>query len=269
MAETAQDKIFRTKVIPIMNKVRNDLQSKQADELRAHSTSFAGLMAGAAGPDGGMTSIQAHNDTLRYTGKWTSKTTEDYIEMVKKELKRQHITVNAAMEQKMIDKMIKDKIPKSSIDYILKKAATSTIFYLPQELAKSPLERKMDTEAEKRYNPSVWEKNAGIAIGSVADLACMGGFGGGFKTAATWVGSDMLVTHLGEKLEDRSDVPLIIAPGKEEEYRRAQQEKRNNRNRSLQSSLKPFKTLHQRKRLERKYNYLKAKQRKHNQSKPT
>ena len=105
MAETAQDKIFRTKVIPIMNKVRNDLQSKQADELRAHSTSFAGLMAGAAGPDGGMSSIQAHNDTLRYTGKWTSKTTEDYIEMVKKELKRQHITVNAAMEQKMIDKM--------------------------------------------------------------------------------------------------------------------------------------------------------------------
>lgn len=234
MAESGQDKIFRTKVIPIMNKVRSDLQNKQADELREHSTSFAGLMAAAVGPDGGMTSIQAHNDTLRYTGKWTSKTTEDYIEMVKKELKRQHIIVNAAMEQKMIDKMIKDKIPKSSIDYIMRKAATSTIFYLPQEMAKSPLERKMDAEAEKRYNPSAWEKNAGIAIGSVADLACMGGFGGGLKTAATWVGSDMLVTHLGEKLEDRSDVPLIIAPGKEE-YRRAQQEKKK------QSEQKPTK----------------------------
>ena len=85
MAETAQDKIFRTKVIPIMNKVRDNLQSKQTDELRAHSTSFAGLMAETVGPDGGMTSIQAHNDTLRYTGKWTSKTTEDYIELVKKE----------------------------------------------------------------------------------------------------------------------------------------------------------------------------------------
>ena len=36
----------------------------------------------------------------------------------------------------------------------------------------------------------------------------------------------MLVTHLGEKLEGRSDVPLIIAPGKEEEYRRAQQKKK-------------------------------------------
>ena len=136
-----------------MNKVRNDLQNKLADELRSNSNSFAGLMAAAAGPDGGMASMQAQNDTLKYTGKWTSKTTEDYIAMVKKELKRQHITVNASMEQKIIDKMIKEKIPKSSIDYIMRKAATSTIFYLPQEVAKSPLEHKIDSEAEKRYKP--------------------------------------------------------------------------------------------------------------------
>mgnify|MGYP004563350027 FL=1 len=226
MVESKQDKIFNTKVIPIMNKVRNDLQIKLADELRSNSSSFAGLMAAAAGPDGGMASMQAQNDTLKYTGKWTSKTTEDYIAMVKKELKRQHITVNASMEQKMIDKMIKDKIPKSSIDYIMRKAATSTIFYLPQEVAKSPLEHKIDSEAEKRYKPSVWEKNAGIALGSVTDLACMGGLGGGLKTAVTWIGSDMLVTHVGDKLNDRSDVPMIIAPGKEDEYRRTQQEKK-------------------------------------------
>ena len=226
MVESKQDKIFNTKVIPIMNKVRNDLQNKLADELRSNSNSFAGLMAAAAGPDGGMASMQAQNDTLKYTGKWTSKTTEDYIAMVKKELKRQHITVNASMEQKMIDKMIKDKIPKSSIDYIMRKAATSTIFYLPQEVAKSPLEHKIDSEAEKRYKPSVWEKNAGIALGSVTDFACMGGLGCGLKTAATWIGSDMLVTHVGDKLNDRSDVPMIIAPGKEDEYRRTQQEKK-------------------------------------------
>lgn len=226
MVESKQDKIFNTKVIPIMNKVRNNLQNKLADELRSNSNSFAGLMAAAAGPDGGMASMQAQNDTLKYTGKWTSKTTEDYIAMVKKELKRQHITVNASMEQKMIDKMIKDKIPKSSIDYIMRKAATSTIFYLPQEVAKSPLEHKIDSEAEKRYKPSVWEQNAGIVLGSVTDLACMGGLGGGLKTAATWIGSDMLVTHVDDKLNDRSDVPMIIAPGKEDEYRRTQQEKK-------------------------------------------
>ena len=54
MVESKQDKIFNTKVIPIMNKVRNDLQNKLADELRSNSNSFAGLMAAAAGPDGGM-----------------------------------------------------------------------------------------------------------------------------------------------------------------------------------------------------------------------
>ena len=75
MVESKQDKIFNTKVIPIMNKVRNDLQNKLADELRSNSNSFAGLMAAAAGPDGGMASMQAQNDTLKYTGKWTSKTT--------------------------------------------------------------------------------------------------------------------------------------------------------------------------------------------------
>jgi hypothetical protein len=169
-----------------------------------------------------MAATQSYNDRLRYTGKWNSKTTEDYIEMVKKELKLVGVTVDAAMEKKMIDKMIKDKIPRSSIEYIIRKAATSTLFYLPQEVAKSPLEKSMDAEAERRYNPSAWEKNTGRAIGSVTDLLCMGGFGGGWKTAATWVGGDLVLSHFADKHEDRSDVPLVIRPGMEEEYRKAQ-----------------------------------------------
>ena len=222
MAESEQDRIFRTKVLPIMDNVRERLQRNQADEFRKHSLSFGSLMAGAIGPDGGMAATQSYNDSLRYTGKWSSKTTEDYIEMVKKELKLVGVTVDAAMEKRMIDKMIQDKIPRSSIDYIMKKAATSTLFYLPQEVAKSPLEKSMDAEAERRYNPSTWEKNTGRAIGSVADLLCMGGFGGGWKTAVTWVGGDLALSHFTDKYEDRSDIPLIVRPGMEEEYRKAQ-----------------------------------------------
>lgn len=222
MAESEQDRIFRTKVLPIMDNVRERLQRNQADEFRKHSFSFGSLMAGAIGPDGGMAATQSYNDSLRYTGKWSSKTTEDYIEMVKKELKLVGVTVDAAMEKRMIDKMIQDKIPRSSIDYIMKKAATSTLFYLPQEVAKSPLEKSMDAEAERRYNPSAWEKNTGRAIGSVTDLLCMGGFGGGWKTAATWVGGDLALSHFTDKYEDRSDIPLIVRPGMEEEYRKAQ-----------------------------------------------
>lgn len=222
MAESEQDRIFRTKVLPIMDNVQERLQRNQADEYRKHSFSFGSLMAGAIGPDGGMAATQSYNDSLRYTGKWSSKTTEDYIEMVKKELKLVGVTVDAAMEKRMIDKMIQDKIPRSSIDYIMKKAASSTLFYLPQEVAKSPLEKSMDAEAERRYNPSTWEKNTGRAIGSVADLLCMGGFGGGWKTAVTWVGGDLALSHFTDKYEDRSDIPLIVRPGMEEEYRKAQ-----------------------------------------------
>lgn len=225
MSTPNSDKIFKDKVIPIMNKVKADLQSKMADEMEAHSRSLPGLLVGAAGPDGGMSAIQSYNDTLKYTGKWNSKTTEDYIEMVKKELKKQHITVDAAMEKKMIDKMIKDVVPKSSAEYIIKKAAQSSLFNLPQEVRKSPLERHIEAEAEKRYKPSTLERNAGYAIGSAADLVCMGGFGGGFKTAATWVGGDLIVNNIMDKV-DRSDIPMVIAPGHEDEYRKLQAQKK-------------------------------------------
>ena len=109
MSTPNSDKIFKDKVIPIMNKVRADLNSKIADEIEAHDRSLPGLLVGAAGPDGGMSAMASYRDTLKVTGEWSSKTTEDYIAMVKKELKKQHITVDAAMEKKMIDKMIDRK----------------------------------------------------------------------------------------------------------------------------------------------------------------
>ena len=178
MAESSNDKLFRTKVLPIMDKVMQDLRHKQLEEIGEHTSSLSYIMAGAAGPDGGMAAQAASLDSLRYTGKWNSKHTEDYIQMVKTELKKNHITVTADIEKKMIDKMINDQIPKSSIEYIMKKAATNTIFYLPQALNKSPLEAHIDAQAEKRYNPSSLEKGTGYVLGAAADYLTMGGVGG-------------------------------------------------------------------------------------------
>ena len=152
MSSPNNDNIFRTKVIPIMDKVENDLKRKRADEQRDKMGTFSFIAAGAAGPDGGMSSMQSQLDSLRYTGEWNSKTVEDYIEMVKKELQNQHITVTADMEKKMIDRMIEREIPKSSLEYIMRKAATSTIFYLPKAINKSPLQQHIEQQAEKRYN---------------------------------------------------------------------------------------------------------------------
>ena len=180
MAESSNDKLFRTKVLPIMDKVMADLRHKQLEEIGRHTSSLSYILASAAGPDGGMAAQAASLDTLRYTGKWNSKHTEDYIQMVKDELKKQKINVTPEIEKKMIDKMIKDEIPKSSIEYIMKKAATSTLFYLPQALNKSPLENHISEQAEKRYNPKGWEKGTGWALGATADFLSTGGMGGGW-----------------------------------------------------------------------------------------
>lgn len=223
MSSKNNDKIFKEKVIPIMDKVRNDLQNKQADEFREHTFSLGGLFAAAAGPDGGMSATAAFNDTINHTGKWNTKTTEDYIGMVKEELERQQINVDESIEIMMIEKMIDDRIPKSSIEYIIQKSAQNTIFHLPQELRKSPLESHIDAEAEKRYNPSALEKGTSTVLASAADYLCLGGFGGGWKMAATWLGGDLLVNEAMKQIDNCKQVPLVIMPGQEEEYLKDQE----------------------------------------------
>ena len=228
MAETSNDKLFKTKVLPIMDKVMRDLRLKQSEEMAIHTSSLPYIMAGAAGPDGGMSAQAASLASLRYTGKWNSKHTEDYIQMVKDELKKQHITVTPAIEKMMIEKMIKDEIPKSSIDYIMRKAATNTIFYLPQALNKSPLENHITAQAEKRYNPSTLEKGTGYVLGAAADYMTMGGIGGSWSGAAKFVGVDLALNAAIDKVgaKEADDVPLIIAPEHRAEYK-ATQAKRN------------------------------------------
>lgn len=243
MSSTNNETLFKTKVIPIMDKVMKDLRHKQLEEIGRHTSSLSYIMAGAAGPDGGMSAQAASLDSLRYTGEWNSKHTEGYIQMVKDELKKQGIEVTPEIERMMIDKMIQDEIPKSSIEYIMRKAATNTIFYLPQAMSKSPLEDHITEQAEKRYNPSTLEKGTGYALGAAADYLTMGGFGGGWKSAASFIGTDLLINGVADKVSETSsvapgtgenskhkaattngrderykDVPLIVAPGQEEAW---------------------------------------------------
>ena len=250
MAESANERLFRTKVLPIMDKVMADLRHKQLEEIGRHTSSLSYIMAGAAGPDGGMSAQAASLDSLRYTGKWNSKHTEDYIKMVKDELKRQKITVTPEIEKMMIDKMIKDEVPRSSIEYIMRKAATNTIFYLPQAMSKSPLENHISEQAEKRYNPSGVEKGAGYALGATADFLTMGGFGGSWSSAAKFVGVDLALNTVMDKATEnietpytsssskankpvnkgdatggKDDVPMVILPEYREQYK-AEQAKR-------------------------------------------
>lgn len=201
--------IFTSTVVPIMDKVRDDLQRKQADEYERHSRSWGAMMAGAAGPDGGMASMDAYNSTILYTGEWNTKTVEDYIDMVKAELKKKGIAVDAVLEKKMIDHLVHQQMPKSTVEYILRKAAEGTIFYHPQRARTSSLQDHINKEAERQYNPSLASEITGNILSWAANAASTGGFGG-------FIGQAIL--DLGVEGGSR------LAPGQESKYLEKQKE---------------------------------------------
>ena len=139
-------------------------------------------MAGAAGPDGGMAAMDAYNERLYYIGEWNSKTVDDYIEMVKTELKRKGITVDAVLEEKMIDHLIDQQMPKSTAEYIIRKAAEGTIFYLPQRARTTALQDHINKEGERRHNPSLFEDVTSTILSWASNATSTGGVGNGLDT---------------------------------------------------------------------------------------
>lgn len=184
MATSPKPDIFTTKVVPIMDRVRDELNRQKAEEAARHNASYRMLMAGAAGPDGGMAAMDCYRSQVNYTGKWNTKTVEDYIIMVKAELKRQHITVDSVMEKKMVDRLIHERIPKSAAEYVTRKAMEGTLFHIPNRSRESAMQDHINKEAEKKYSPSFLEM-ASSAIGSwLINAATTLGVGGLIGQAA-------------------------------------------------------------------------------------
>ena len=213
---------FDSRVVPVMDRVREELRSKQAEELRRFMRSPAYMLAGGVGPDGGMGSQAMALDSLSITGEWNSKTVEDYVGMVKDELRKERIEVTPELEEMMIDKMVREQMPKSSIEYILRKAGGNTLFGLPQETRKTPLQREIEERGERLYNPSPVEKGIGWGLGAAADFATMGGLGGGVVSGLKFVGADLAVNAVIDTVDAHQrkemDVPKVIAPGHEQEW---------------------------------------------------
>lgn len=236
--ERLMDDYFGCHLAPVMGRVRQDLSDRQADEMLAYSNSAAGILrsmttAGVPGDD--------PYATLRITGEWNSKTTEDYLAMCKEsivgnkgmqrdlavmagewrkavvdEIGRErydalskqlgcdlaYAYIDHRMEQLMIDKMVKDRMPKSSADYIIRKAAQGSLFGLPYELDKSPLAAEIEAKGEAAYNPSQTEKAVGWAAGAVADAVTMGGVGS-WATFAKFIGMDVVMNAGMDHLSKR------------------------------------------------------------------
>ena len=218
---------FDGKLVPMMKQVQDTLANKKVDEKGRYQSSLAGIFA----------SVNPYADNtdyvLKHTGKWNSKTTEDYLAMCNQKIWKDKVIVkdlatiagewrNAVvkeigrskydalskacgedlayayiaqrMENLMIGKLVNDNTPKSTMDYILRKAAQDSIWGLQEELMKSPLTAEIEARGEKAYKPSKTEKFAGKATASVVDAVTMGGIGS-WKSLATFVGSDMALGY--------------------------------------------------------------------------
>ena len=243
---------FQNHLAPVMRETQAYLTEKQGEEMKEYSTSLGGIlgmMASAGQP------LSDPYQTLKVTGEWNSKTTEDYIEMCKSKIlaseEIQHdlaymagqwrntvigeigrerydalsgelgcdlayAYVDYRVEQLMIDKLVRDRMPKSSADYIIRKAAESSLLGLSQTLSRSPLAEEIERRGEAAYQPSRLEKGTAKVLGASADTLMMGGVGS-WATFARFVGADMAISavadHFASKKPEDLSVEQCISKG--------------------------------------------------------
>ena len=214
---------FHCHLAPVMSKTQAYLTKKQGEEMREYSTSLGGIlsaMASAAQPMGDPYQV------LKVTGEWNSKTTEDYIGMCKAEITgskeiQQDLAYMAGqwrdtvvqeigrkrydelseqlggdlayaymdyrVEELMIDRLVKERMPKSSADYIIRKAAESSLLGLSpvctvaaslrksantfRSLPNTPLLMHCSTESVSGFFGSKREATAEIATSAPTNFA--------------------------------------------------------------------------------------------------
>lgn len=209
---------FSRNIAPIMTSVKSDLQEKQVNEAAEYRNSTRGILGALADASHMTPGLDTSAFTLKAIGKWNSKTTDDYLEMVRKEIAgnkdiQKDIAVmasawrkavvdevgrkaydNASMqigsdlayayishrfEEQMLDKMVSDHMPRSSVEYVLRKAGERSIFGLDNILLDCAADQKINSRIEDRYKPSSLEKGAVRGTAFAMDAVAMGG-------ASTW-----------------------------------------------------------------------------------
>lgn len=236
---------FQCHLAPVMSKTQAYLTRKQGEEMKEYSTSLGGIlsmMASSAQP------MSDPYQVLKVTGEWNSKKTEDYIEMCKDKISKAsdiqqdlaylagkwrdsvvqevgrerydalseqlggdlaYAYMDYRVEQLMIDKLVKDRMPKSSADYIIRKAAQSSLLGLSQTLSRSPLAEEIEARGEAAYRPSKLEKGAGHVLGASADAVMMGGVGS-WASLAKFIGADVAISAVASRFEPKKPETLSV-----------------------------------------------------------
>lgn len=184
---------------------------------------------------------------LRQTGEWNSKTTEDYVAMCRERIAATPETVedlsllagewrNAVVaeigreqyeelskelggdlafayvdyrvEQMMIDRMAVEQMPKSSVEYILRKGAEGSLLGLAQGMMKSPLQQEIERRGEAAYRPSGAEKAWGTAVGVGMDTVMMGGISS-WGSLIKLGGVEAVSYAVGKFMDGTEDAPAM------------------------------------------------------------
>lgn len=199
----------------VMDETRRFLIKKQGEERVEYSKSLGGILSAMADASHPCPGIDTSSQILKATGEWNSKTTEDYLQMCRDKIlnnkemmhdltaltiqwravmveeigqKRYNEAskqigsdlaaayIDYRLQQKMIDTLVDEQTPKSTSEYVIRKAAEGSLLGLPMVLQRSPLETQIAKEAEDKYKASGWEwtgaRVLSFGIDTVTTLGC-------------------------------------------------------------------------------------------------
>lgn len=248
--ELCLDKYFQANLAPVMSRIQQDLTKKQLDEYGKYKSSFAGIMSDLADASHVVPGLDTAGTTIRMTGEWNSKTVEDYLAMCQKDiagnktiqkdleklsaewrkavigeigrarydqLSKQlggdlaYAYVDYRVQQQMVQHMVDKQTPKSTAEYIMKKAASGSLIGLSNAMQSSPLANEIQDRTEKAYNPSTAER-ATARVASfgmdVVSTGCVGSWASVGKFAATEIVFDG-VELVAEKMRGKDKTMTV------------------------------------------------------------
>ena len=211
--EYCLEKYFQANLAPVMSRVQRDLTKKQLDEYSEYKSTFAGIMADLADASTAIPRLDTAAAQVRQTGTWSNKTIDDYMLMCQTAIARDktiqkdlqtlsaewrtavvseigrarydqlskqlgcdlaYAYVDYRIQQQMVQRMTDKHTPKTTADYIMRKAATGSLVGIGATMQQSPLAREISDKAEKAYNPTAAEKATARVASFGVDAATTG-----------------------------------------------------------------------------------------------
>jgi len=213
--ELCIDRYFDMNVKRVMDGIKAKVNESEVKERSAYQRSAGGVVNMAlADPISSMFMQEAYVQT---TGEWCSKSSEDYyqlchdrihddktmqkdlsvlaeawrtrmIQTIGREAYDEHSRqlgtdlaiayVGYRMESRMIDHMVHQNVPHSSIQYVVQHGVKDSVFgFMTSSLKSSEMDEMLARKADEMYGPTLLEKGAGKVLGFGVDTISTGGFG--------------------------------------------------------------------------------------------